>query len=118
MRALLKTELVLETRGTQFGAILAAALGFKIDGPHFVGKAIVTSDGFVQCNFVDRNGVARHSAFVGSVEDLVRNTKGFADYRKLDETDRNALYSAIHGWVAIDYSNGRALKGLELCVTA
>jgi hypothetical protein len=109
MKALLKTEIVLETRGTQFGAILACALGFdQAPTPKFVGKAIVTSDGFVQCNFVDKDGVSRHGAFVGSVGDLVRNTKHAADHFKLSTEDRADLFAAINGWIATNYS-GREL---------
>lgn len=107
-----KQKVLAATRGSQFGAILNCALGEKIEAPCFTSKAVVTSDGYVQANFVDKNGCARHSAFVGSAADLVNNTKGLAGHLKLSAADRAELYAIVRGWIATDYS-GRALKGLE-----
>jgi hypothetical protein len=124
MKALLKTEIVLETRGTQFGAVLACALGFdKNPAPCFVGKAIITSDGYVQCNFTGKDGRNHHGAFVGSVRDLVNNTKHAADHFKLGTEDRADLYKAVREWIATDYSHlnqptEKVLRELEPCVTA
>lgn len=100
------------TRGTQFGAIFAAAIDQKIPVPRFTGKATITSDNFVMANFVDKNGNGHSGAFVGSASDLVRNTIGLADMLKLKPEDRRELFGAIHGWVSTDYSAGRALKTL------
>jgi hypothetical protein len=108
-----KQKALAATRGTQFGAVLSSAFGKKIKAPCFTSKAIVTSDGFVQANFVDKGGVARHSAFVGSVQDLLRNARGLADHLKLDASERAEFFTVVREWVAVDYSGGYALGALK-----
>jgi len=103
-----KTKALAATKGSQFGAVLSSAFNKKIKAPCFTSKAIITSDGYVQANFVDKIGVARNSAFVGSATDLVRNTRGLADYLKLAAEDRKELFAVITDWIALDYS-GRGL---------
>lgn len=66
----------------------------------FVGKAIVTSDGFVQCNFVGADGVAHHSAFVGSAEEVERNVHAVADELGIPAEQTDAL---LQEWYVIDY---------------
>jgi hypothetical protein len=66
------------------------ALGRKIEGPSFDGKALVTSDGFVMCNFTDSYGQYHMGAFVGDISDLDRNVAGLSAHVKLNETDRAA----------------------------
>src|ERR1700744_4954330 len=60
-------------RGTQFGAIIRCALGVDAGqtvGPRFVGKATKTSDGYVLCDFITRDGQYKMKAFVGSFDDF------------------------------------------------
>lgn len=86
------------------GAIIACALNEDRDAlPRFEGKAVVTSDGFIQCGFVTRNGEYKNMAFVGSLEDLDRNLAGLAKHLKLCPADQNALNSAVTGWIATDW---------------
>lgn len=107
-----KHKALAATQGSQFGAILHAATGTEKEAPAFTGKAIVTSDGFVQANFVGKDGRAHHGAFVGSLVDLRDNTLGLAAQLKLAADDRRALFAAVHDWVAVDYSDGCVLKTL------
>jgi len=95
------------TEGSQFGAILHCALGRDKPAPCFHGKAIVTSDGFVQCNFTDSNGNARHMAFVGSAEDLARNGAGLARHLLLGSEATEELRQALQSWIATDYRSGK-----------
>lgn len=95
-------------RGTQIGAIVACALGVETDAPRFTSKAVVTSDGFVQANFVDRDEVMHHSAFVGSFDDLRRNLDSVQDYLarigEHSDEDRQQLAKAVLvDWIATDY---------------
>jgi hypothetical protein len=95
------------TAGTQFGAILHASLGVDKAAPLFRGKASVTSDGFVMCDFVDSHGAYRHSAFVGAVSDLDSNVDGLSRHLNLGESDRASLRAAVKSWIGTDYrSNG------------
>jgi hypothetical protein len=118
-----KERAVAATRGSQFGAVFCAAAGLDnphvlddrtdLPAPHFSGKATITSDNYVMATFWDRNGVGHSGAFVGSIHDVIRNTKGLADHLALTEEERAELVAIIRGWIAQDYSDGRALKTLE-----
>jgi len=93
-------------RGSQIGAIIACALDTNREAtPRFTSKAIITSDGFVQANFVDRDGVSRHSAFIGSWGDLLVNLQSVKVFlqsaHKIDVGIE--LDAAISNWVAVDY---------------
>ena len=86
-------------------AIIAAMLGREPQTPQrYVGKAIVTSDGFVQCNFVDSNGVSHHSAFVSSYEEIEANVLSVSDLLGIDPDETRQL---IASWIAIDYRSAR-----------
>lgn len=51
----LKAKILSATRSTQLGAILACAMSDDSynEGPHFVGRASVTSDGYFMRDAVD-----------------------------------------------------------------
>jgi hypothetical protein len=103
-----KQQIVEALLGTQIGAIMACALGVEIDGPRFTSKAVITSDGFVQANFVDAQGTTRHSAFVGSYDDLKDNLQSVQEYLreeiKIDEGSLSELWQAVaYDWIATDY---------------
>jgi hypothetical protein len=94
-----KQKALAATRGSQFGAIVACALGEKTRAPYFSGRPSITSDGYVMCNFVDRNGEGHMGAFVGSFSDVQRNTKGLADHLKLNVEDRAEYTGALTKWL-------------------
>lgn len=98
------------TRGTRFGAILACASERYYDAapatPRFVGRASVTSDGFVMCNFVDQRGNGHRGAFVGAIADLNANVSGLADHLALNDAERLALGALISRWIGADYRGG------------
>ena len=97
--------------GTRLGTILLCALGREPDAvPRFTGRASITSDGFVMCNYVARDGVAHASALVGSVDDLRANVIGLADHLRLSAIDRHSLYVVVQRWIATDY---RSDPGME-----
>lgn len=62
---------------------------------------MVTSDGFVMCDFIDRTGEGHMGAFVGGSRDVVRNANGLARHLDLSAEDRKALFAALHGWAQI-----------------
>ena len=108
-----KERALAATRGTQLGAILHCATQTECEAPCFTSKAIITSDGFVQANFTGADGRNHHSAFVGSVSDLVRNVRGLADHLKLDDADKAELFKVAREWIVIDYSKGE-IKELKV----
>jgi hypothetical protein len=102
------TKIVDALRGSQIGAIIACALGVEIDGPRFTSKCVVTSDGFVQANFVDGQGISRLSAFVGSADELQVNLSHAITFLQksigLSTDDSEELITkVIPGWIATDY---------------
>jgi hypothetical protein len=103
-----KERALAATRGSKFGAVVACALGEKIDAPCFHGKAHVTSDSFVMCDFSDKNGRGHTGAFVGDVDDIVRNGVGLADHLNLTAEERAEFGKALAGWIGRDYSDDDA----------
>ena len=100
---------LIATRGTRFGAILACAAGREESGPAFRGKACITSDGFVTCDFIDGRGSYHHGAFVGAASDLDSNVSGLVRHLKLKESDAKALRRLVDSWIATDYRSRAAL---------
>src|SRR4051812_31624492 len=77
------------TVGTQLGAIIRCAFGIERSAwPRFEGKGVMTSDGFIMCNFVDSNGGGHLGAFVGSRQDFDRNVLGVAGHCELNPAER------------------------------
>lgn len=115
MEQALKEKIVATTSGTKTGAILRCALGLnrttgdskgpqtEVIGPAFIGKASVTSDGYVMCNYIDRDGTPHMGAFVGSVSDLDDNLKHVRNFMGLTAEQYNALTAAVADWIATDY---------------
>jgi hypothetical protein len=101
-----KARALAATRGSHFGAIIAAATDTEIEAPCFTSKACITSDGFVMANFEGADGRQHLGAFVGSASDVVNNARGLADHLNLDGADRSELFATIRGWIGQDYSNG------------
>lgn len=100
-----KDRALAATKHTQFGAIIARALNTEIPAPCFISNASITSDGFVMCNFLDRDGNVRMGAFVGAASDVVRNAEGLAKHLKLSREERKELFATLHSWAPV--------KGLE-----
>lgn len=99
----LKDKVLAATYGTKLGAILRCALDVERDAqPRFVGKATVTSDGFIVCNFVDSDGEAHFGAFVGSKQDLWGNVLGLCDHLKLQKAEIGELTNVVDAWLGIE----------------
>lgn len=84
-------------------AIIACMLGREArTAQKFVGRAIITSDGFCQCNFVDGAGTEHHQAFVGSWDEVEENIQLVAEDLSIPEEQTAA---ALKGWIGIDYQS-------------
>jgi hypothetical protein len=95
---------VLAATSGMFHAIIAVALDAERDvTPRFEGKAVVTSDGFVQCNFVSRSGEKRYSAFVGDVRELNANVEGLIKHLQLVPIDAEAFTGMMADWIGTDW---------------
>lgn len=94
---------------TQTGAILRCALNRNCADrlPKFEGKAAITSDGFVMCNFVGEDGEHHMGAFVGSANDLMANIAKLSAHCKLTPQEDLALNTAVEAWVSTDYREQR-----------
>lgn len=97
------------TRGTRFGAMIQEALrcvsrlpdGTSRDQspPRFVGHATRTSDGFLMCNYISREGDYHMGAFVGSEADLDGNVAGLIRHLSMDEANAADFRAVMKGWV-------------------
>lgn len=93
---------------THLGCILLTALDRPADDPpRFVGKASVTSDGFIMCGYVDRAGDHHPGAFVGSWDDLEANLRGLSRHLALDPQDHAALFATVQRWIGLNYAGRR-----------
>ncbi len=101
---------------SQLGAIVLAVLGRTVSIPPAFNKegAIITSDGFVLANFVNKDWQLFHSAFVCSIDDLTANISGLADHLKLSDEERVALFRKVREWCKTDY---RAIQNRTLHFT-
>lgn len=109
-RAHWKYRAVAATHGnqSQLGAILLACIKQNAKNPpRFLGKAIITSDSYVMCNFEARDGRLHVGAFVGSVRDLVDNFRGLADHLNLTTDERGEMFLAVRNWVMSDFRDKR-----------
>lgn len=97
------------TEGTQFGAILRAAMKLPDRTPPYFGQyASITSDGFIMCDFCDKDGVFHIGAFVGAADDLDGNVAGLTKHMSLTAQEHAELQALIRGWISVDY---RSLLG-------
>jgi hypothetical protein len=108
-----KDKALAATQGSQLGAIVARVLDREIPAPHFNGKAIVTSDGFLLAHFTARNGDRHADAFVGTLIDLQRNVGLLADHLKLTAEERGEFADALAGWIGIDYNGRRSTDAAD-----
>lgn len=88
-----------------FHAMLAAMLGREpLTSAKYVGKATVTSDGFIMCGFEDADGDYHHGAFVAGYSEVERNMVGLAKHLKVKE---DKLLALLRSWIATDYRSAR-----------
>jgi hypothetical protein len=116
MNNTLKHRILGSTVGTKLGAILRCALGAnrEHDAPRFVGKASVTSDGFIMCSFVGGDNSFHPGAFVGSLADLDDNLEGLSRHLQLPADDKETLLAAVTNWIGEDYRQlGRMVNGRD-----
>lgn len=112
-----REKALLATKGTQFGAIIHEAFrqadllkpGASPEsdqdrsGPRFIGKCYITSDGFVMCDFIDRDGRCHLGAFVGTWRDVERNMEGLAEHLKFTRAQAVQFANVVQNWIATDY---------------
>ena len=99
-----KAKVFAATRGTKTGAIIDCALDVARDAlPRFEGKAVVTSDGLLICDYVDRGGELRMGALVGSIVDLDENVENLIRHLALKSDEVEQLAAAVTNWIECDY---------------
>lgn len=92
----------------QLHAILSCAAGREPKwgaAPQFHGKATITSDRFVMCNFTDSQGRGHMGAFVGSLDDLDRNVDGLCAFLKLKDGPKHELKHLVNVWLGLAKGN-------------
>ena len=92
------------TRGSRLGAMLACALGRNPEsGPRFIGRANISSDGYIFADFVDSREQYHFGALAGAASDLERNVKGLAAHCNFSKSQTLELQAAVTKWIASDY---------------
>jgi hypothetical protein len=94
-----KDKALAATKGSRFGAVLAAAMGVEIPAPCFHGKATLTSDGYLIVDFTGSDGRYHMGAFAGSVADVERNVDGLTDHLKLTDVEATKLRLVVRNWM-------------------
>lgn len=112
-RASWQYRAILATRGNQsmMGCMLQAIVGIAASNPPTMGlTALISEDGFLFTNFVDRHGrlhaAAPEAAFpplcIGEIKAVVGEVRELADRLNFSDADREALFDAFRKWVAVD----------------
>lgn len=94
------------TKGNQskLGCIVLAILGRAATNPPWFGPTcVITPDGYVLANFVDKERRLHEGYLIGDVEDFVGNLRGLADHLRLTDDERVEFFEQAQKWVAVDY---------------
>lgn len=106
----LKDKILAATKDTRLGAVLQCAMDPAGPRPYpcFIGKATITSDGYVMCDFFDGDGQLRLGAFVGAAESLERNVGALGAHLGLDEAQKAQLFALAKSWIGKDYRSEKS----------
>lgn len=89
---------------TQLGAIILAITKAEPSrGPKFGPGAVISADGFIFANFIDRRGQYHQGQLVCSVRDYIKNLHGLADALKFSEADRADMFRRAREWIYVDH---------------
>ncbi len=113
-RATWQYRAILATRGNQtmMGCVVQAILGRAASNPPRLGlTAVISEDGYVFTNMVDRHGrlhgAGPEAVFpplcLGSVAGLVGEFRALADQLKLEDVDREAMFTELRKWITADF---------------
>lgn len=112
-----RLKLIEKTRGNQTheGRIVLAAIGKEPSNPpYFRGRANITSDGMVLCDFVSADGVYHHDDVVGTDSDLVRNMVALASFSGLNDDEKIEFLALVNDWIAVDNRSTTRIKRVML----
>jgi hypothetical protein len=87
---------------TKLGAIFLSVINKPRERRAFGHTAIIDMSGNVFSSFTDKNGVHHPVVLVCTVEELQDNFSGLADFLRLPDEDRIALFSAVRQWISYD----------------
>jgi len=87
--------------GSKVHAMVAAALQVEIDAPRFHGRATLTSDGHIMCNFEGRDGEFHMGAHAGHIETLRDFIEHGLEHGKLTATQYARIRNALCAWLRL-----------------
>lgn len=92
------------TAGTRFGAMIRCAYGVERDAqPRFIGRASITSDGFLMWSFVTASGEHKSGAFAGDAESYFANVVGLIRHLNLTADDRAEFSCKMQEAIGADW---------------
>jgi hypothetical protein len=69
--------------------------------PAFIGKAMLTSDGLIMCDFREGSGLGHYGALAGDLRHLLNSLKGVADHCGLLTVERVILANTMIAWIPL-----------------
>ncbi len=99
-------RLIEATQGnqTRLGAVVLAAIGRRPDNPPYLsGRATITSDGLLMCDFTSKDGVFHPGALVGDDEDFARNLLGLCNHCQLSNDEKTEFLARVNHWIEFDH---------------
>lgn len=81
--------------------------------PRCAGPWIITSDGFVMGDWIDRDSTFHHGAMICDVEDLIRNFRGLAEHAKLTQAESDLFFAEIRKAIHTDYRSNPEVLGYD-----
>ena len=99
-------RLIEATQGNQslLGAVVLAAIGkTPANPPYLSGRATITSDGLLMCDFTSKDGVFHPGALVGDDEDFARNLLGLCNHCQLNNDEKIEFLARVNHWIEFDH---------------
>jgi hypothetical protein len=85
------------------GAVVLVAIGKRPDNPPYLsGRATITSDGLLMCDFTSKDGVFHPGALVGDDEDFARNLLGLCNHCQLNNGEKTEFLARVNNWIEHD----------------
>lgn len=89
---------------TKLGCILLSVIGKPCKSPPWFGPTcVVTEEGLVIANYVDRLNTMHEARIVCELAELVSNFRGLAEHINASDTDIVEMFDLLRKWVAKDF---------------
>lgn len=88
--------------------ILKAAFGWNRLPPAFGPSCVITPDGYVLTNMIDKDGRGHTGYSLGEIRQFVDNCRRLSDAACICDADREAFFAELRKWVTADNRDPQA----------